>query len=39
MISKERPGSVTDLEVLRRHAEEVNQMLGETHMLADKGYR
>ena len=39
MISKEHPGSVTDLEVLRRHAEEVNQMLGETHMLADKGYR
>ena len=39
MISDEYPGSVSDLEVLRRHAEEVNQMLGDTRMLADKGYR
>ena len=39
MISEEYPGSVSDLEVFRRHAEEVNQMLGETRMLADKAYR
>ena len=39
MISEEYPGSVADIEVLRRHAAEVNEMLGETRMLADKGYR
>ena len=39
MISEEYPGSVADIEVLRRHAAEVNEMLGETKMLADKGYR
>ena len=39
MTSKEYPGSVADIEVLRRHANEVNEMLGETKMLADKGYR
>ena len=35
MISKENPGSVADIEVLCRHADEVNVMLGETKMLAD----
>ena len=39
MISEEYPGSVADIEVLRRHAAEVTAMLGETKMLADKGYR
>ena len=39
MVSKEHPGSVSDIEVLRRHAAEVNEMLGESKMLADKGYR
>ena len=39
MVSAEYPGSVPDLEVLRRHSNEVNAMLGETRMLADKGYR
>ena len=39
MVSAEYPGSVPDLEVLRRHTNEVNAMLGETRMLADKGYR
>ena len=39
MISEEFPGSVADIEVLRRHATAVNAMLGETKMLADKGYR
>ena len=38
MISNEYPGSRADIEVLRRHAEEVNRMLGPTKMLADKGY-
>ena len=39
MISKAYPGSTADIEVLRRHAAEVNQMLGPSHVLADKGYR
>ena len=38
MISDEYPGSVADIEVLRRHVE-VNRMLGGSHMLADKWYR
>ena len=39
MISEEYPGSFSDIEILKRHPEQVNQMLGVTHMLADKGYR
>ena len=39
MASKKHPGSVSDIEVLRRHAAEVNEMVGESKMLADKGYR
>ena len=39
MISEEYPGSVPDVEVLRRHSDEVNSMLGTSQMLADKGYR
>ena len=39
MISKAVGGSVTDLVILKRHADEVNQMLGATTVLADKGYR
>ena len=39
MISDEHPGSVSDITVLRRHAREVNRMLGQSSMLADKGYR
>ena len=39
MISQEYPGSVADIEVLRRHAFEVNAMLGDSQMLADLGYR
>ena len=39
MISAEYPGSVPDIEVLRRHSHEVNALLGATRMLADKGYR
>lgn len=39
MISKEYPGSVSDITVLRLHAPEVNRMLGQSSMLADKGYR
>ena len=39
MISEEYPGSVSDIEILKKHPEEVNQMLGATLMLADKGYR
>ena len=38
MVPKEYPGSFPDVEVLRRHAQEVNRLLGETVMLADKGY-
>ena len=39
MVSAEYPGSVADIEVLRRHAADVNRMVGHTTMLADKGYR
>ena len=39
MISDEYPGSVPDIEILKRHPEEVNRMLGATRLLADKGYR
>ena len=39
MISQAHPGSVTDIEVLRRHSAEVNEMIGASRMLADKGYR
>ena len=39
MISQEYPGSVADIELLRRHAFEVNAMLGDSQMLADLGYR
>ena len=39
MISKAHPGSVSDLEVLRRHSAEVNEMIGASRMLADRGYR
>ena len=39
MITKEYPGSTADIEVLRRHADEVNRMIDETTMLADKGYQ
>ena len=39
MISEARPGSVTDIVVLKDHAERVNLMLGVTRMLADDGYR
>ena len=39
MISKAHPGSVADIEVLKRHSQQVNQMLGRTTVLADKGYR
>ena len=39
MISKAVGGSVADLVVLKRHADEVNQMIGATTVLADQGYR
>ena len=39
MISQEHPVSVSDITVLRRHAQEVNRLLGHSSMLADKGYR
>ena len=39
MISQEHPGSVPDEEILKRHAEDVNRMIGPTRVLADKGYR
>ena len=39
MISAEYPGSVPDVEILTRHAEDVNRMIGPTRVLADKGYR
>ena len=39
MVSEARPGSVTDIVVLKDHAEQVNHMLGVTMMLADDGYR
>ena len=39
MVSEAYPGSVPDIEVLKRHAEEVNNLLGVTTMLADDGYR
>ena len=39
MISQEYPGSVADIEVLRRHSFEVNEMLRDSQMLADLGYR
>ena len=39
MISQEHPGSVPDVEILKRHAENVNRMIGPTRVLADKGYR
>ena len=39
MVSQENPGCFPDVEILRRHAQQVNQILGETVMLADKGYR
>ena len=39
MISKAVGGSVSDIVVLKRHAQEVNQMLGATTVLADLGYR
>ena len=38
MISVEFPGSVADITILRDHAAEVNAMLGESTLLADKGY-
>ena len=38
MITQEDPGSVADIELLRRHAFEVNAMLGDSQMLADLGY-
>ena len=39
IISKSFPGSVTDIQVLRSHADEVNAILGGSSMLADLGYR
>ena len=39
MVSEAFLGSVPDIEVLKRHAEEVNNLLGVTTMLADDGYR
>ena len=39
MVSEAFLGSVPDIEVLKRHAEEVNNLLGVTKMLADDGYR
>ena len=39
IISKSFPGSVTDIRVLRSHADEVNAVLGGSSMLADLGYR
>ena len=39
MISDTYPGSVADITVLRNHAAEVNAMLGESTLIADKGYR
>ena len=39
MVSKEYPGCFPDIEILRLHAQEVNQMLADTVMLADMGYR
>ena len=39
MVSEACPGSVPDIVVLKRHAEEVNRMLGVTRLLADDGYR
>ena len=39
MISDAYPGSVADITVLRNHAAEVNAMLGESTLIADKGYR
>ena len=39
LVSKSFPGSVTDIEVLRSHAAEVNAILDGTSMLADLGYR
>ena len=39
MISAEYPGCVPDIEIMKRHPEEVNRMLGVTRVLADKGYR
>ena len=39
MISEAHPGSIPDIEVLRRHSTEVNAMIGASRMLADQGYR
>ena len=39
IISKSFPGSVTDIQVLRSHADEVNAVLAGSSMLADLGYR
>ena len=39
MISQEHPGSVPDVEIMKRHAEDVNWIIGPTLVLADKGYR
>ena len=39
MISDTYPGSVADITVLRNNAAEVNAMLGESTLIADKGYR
>ena len=39
MVSEARAGSVSDIVVLKDHAEQVNLMLGVTRLLADDGYR
>ena len=39
MISDAYPGSAADITILKNHAAQVNVMLGESTLLADKGYR
>ena len=38
LISKAYPGSVHDMTILRGHAGELNELLGEKKVLTDMGY-
>ena len=38
VISKAYPGSVHDIQIMREHADELNDILGDKTMLADLGY-
>ena len=38
LVSKAYPGSFHDIRILREHADQMNELLGERKMLADLGY-